>query len=95
MEGLQQALDYANQQRDAAEAARIAAETTAAQALLDLAIANAAAVAFALSPALASSTLINYKTGEGIKIYGKATSPRQPLHWTVYSTETQEPYDCS
>ncbi len=85
--------DVAEAARILAEAARIAAETTAAQALLDLANANAAAVAlatataataagnvaFALSPALASSTLINYKTGEGIKIYGKATSPLDSL----------------
>jgi hypothetical protein len=36
-------------------------------------------IAFALSPALASSTLINYQSGEGIKIYGKATSPLDTL----------------
>jgi hypothetical protein len=42
-----------------------------------LAAASVAAgnVAFTLSPALASSTLLDYRTGEGIKIYGKATSP--------------------
>jgi hypothetical protein len=36
-------------------------------------------VTFALSPALASSLLLDYRTGEGIKIYGKATAPLDVL----------------
>ena len=36
-------------------------------------------VMFALSPALASRTLIDYRSGEGIKIYGKATAPLDSL----------------
>jgi hypothetical protein len=65
------------------------ADAIAAQALLDLATARAAATtlaaaaagptAFALSPALASSTLLNYRSSEGIKIYGKATAPLDVL----------------
>jgi hypothetical protein len=95
MEALQQALQEAEQERDAAQALtneaaaeRATAQATAAQALLDLAAAQAAvaaaatgggAVTFALSPALASSLLLDYRTGEGIKIYGKATAPLDVL----------------
>jgi hypothetical protein len=72
------------------------AEATAAQAMVDLAMAQMAAAAanalvltaaavtagqgtFALSPALASNTLLNYRSSEGIKIYGKATLPLDSL----------------
>jgi hypothetical protein len=55
------------------------ATATANGALAAAAAAAAGNVTFALSPALASSTLLNYKTGEGIKIYGKATSPLDVL----------------
>jgi hypothetical protein len=103
MEALQQALQIANQERDAAEASRIqavaeraTAVAEAAQAMVDLATARTATAAanaavmtaaaatagnvtFALSPALASTALLNYKSGEGIKIYGKATSPLDVL----------------
>jgi hypothetical protein len=91
MEALRQALQIAEQERDAAQALttqaaadRATAQATAAQALLDLAAAQAVAataatggqaVTFALSPALASNALLDYRTGEGIKIYGKATAP--------------------
>jgi hypothetical protein len=52
-----------------------AATATAQAAVLAAASVAAGNVTFALSPALASSTLLDYRTGEGIKIYGKATSP--------------------
>jgi hypothetical protein len=50
----------------------------------DLLIAQAAAgrggaVAFALSPTLALARILNYKTGEDIKIYRKATAPLDVL----------------
>jgi hypothetical protein len=103
MDALREALTLANEERDAAEAARVqavadqaTAVAEAAQALLDLATANTAAavanaavlaagaatagnVTFALSPALASTALLNYKLGEGIKIYIKAPSPLDVL----------------
>jgi hypothetical protein len=100
MEALHQALQEAEQERDAAQAlvnqagAKPAtAQATAAQALLDLAAAQAEAAAaatgggavpggpvtFALSPALVSNALLDYRTGEGIKIYGKATVPLDVL----------------
>jgi hypothetical protein len=89
MEALQDVIAIANQERDQAVAARTAAEAVAAQAMVDLTTANAAATAaatanvrqvtFALSPALASNTMLDYKTSEGIKIYGKATSPLDSL----------------
>ena len=80
MASVEQQLQIAQQERDAAQALLLQVQATAAQAVQDLATANAAAAAavvvtFALSPALASSTLLNYKSGEGIKIYGKATAP--------------------
>jgi hypothetical protein len=76
-----------------ARAERATAQATAAQALLDLAAAQAVAAAaatgggavtggvvtFVLSPALASNLLLDYRTGEGIKIYGKATAPLNVL----------------
>ena len=58
------------------------AQTTAATANAAVLEATAAAsgeVTFALSPARASNTLLNYRTSEGIKIYGKATSPLDTL----------------
>jgi hypothetical protein len=71
--------------RIAAEANAAQALLALAQAQAAAATANSAALAagapaagnvtFALSPALASSTLLNYKLGEGIKIYRKATAP--------------------
>jgi hypothetical protein len=93
MDALQAELTIANQERDAMEALRLTAvgargtaEATAAQALVDLAtantaaaVANAAVLAAALSPALASTKLLDYKSGEGIKIHGKATSPLDAL----------------
>jgi hypothetical protein len=80
MASVQQQLQIAEQERDAAQALLLQVQATAAQAVQDLATANAAAAAtvvvtFALSPALASNTVLNYKSGEGIKIYGKATAP--------------------
>jgi multidrug efflux pump subunit AcrA (membrane-fusion protein) len=90
----EQERDAQQQLRTQADAARATAEATAAQALLDLAQAQAAAatanaavlaagaaatVKFTLSPALASGTLLNYKSREGIKIYGKATAPLEVL----------------
>ncbi len=83
--------DDAEAARIQAVADRATAEAKAAQAMVDLAtaqtataVATAAAVAagnvtFALSPALASTALLNYKSGEGIKIYGKVTSPLDVL----------------
>jgi hypothetical protein len=96
MEALQEALQEAQLERDAAQALanqagakRATAQATAAQALLDLAAAQAVAatagaviggaVTFALSPALASNLLLDYRTGERIKIYGKATAPLDVL----------------
>jgi hypothetical protein len=95
MEALQQALQEAEQERDAAQALtteaaaqRATAQATAAQALLDLAAAQAVAAAaatrvgavtFALYTALASNLLLDYRTGEGIKIYGKAKAPLNVL----------------
>jgi hypothetical protein len=84
MEALQQALQLAEQARDQATANQATAQAAAAQALQDLLIAQTAAggggaVAFALSPALALATILYYKTGEGIKIYGKATAPLDVL----------------
>jgi hypothetical protein len=52
---------------------------TANAAVIAAAAAAAGNVTFALSPALASSTLLNYQSGEGIKIYGKATAPLEVL----------------
>jgi hypothetical protein len=100
MEALQEALQEAQQERDAAQALvnqagaeRATAQAIAAQALLDLAAAQAVAAAaateggavtggvvtFALSPALASNLLLDYRTGEGIKIYGIARAPLDVL----------------
>jgi hypothetical protein len=93
MEALQLLLQETQQERDAAQtltnqgAAKKRAVT--AQALLDLTAAQAAvaaaatgggAVPFALSPTLALSLLLNYKT-EGIKIYGKVTAPLDVLFY--------------
>ena len=92
MEALQNELNLANQQRDAAQALatqaafdQAAAQAQTALAVQNLAAANAAAatasaITFALSPALASNALLNYKAGEGIKIYGKATDPLDILY---------------
>jgi hypothetical protein len=52
-----------------------AAIATANAAVLAAASVAAGNVTFTLSQALASSTLLDYRTGEGIKIYGKATAP--------------------
>jgi hypothetical protein len=102
IEALQEALQEAQQERDAAQALvnqagaeRATAQAIAAQALLDLAAAQAVAAAaaaaagggavtggvvtFALSPALTSNLLLDYRTGEGIKIYGKAAAPLDVL----------------
>ena len=84
MEVLQQRLDLAEQERDQATTDRAIAQAAAAQAVQDLLIAQAAPggggqVSFALLPALASATILNYKTSEGIKIYGKATAPLDVL----------------
>jgi YHS domain-containing protein len=62
---------------DLAQAQATAA--TANAAVLAAGVAAAGNVTFALSPALASSTLLNYQSGEGIKIYGKATAPLESL----------------
>jgi hypothetical protein len=72
-----------------AATAQAAADAAAAQATADLALARAATAAavlqaagpttFALSPALASTTMLNYRSSEGIKIYGKATAPLDVL----------------
>ncbi len=81
----QQLRTQAETARIAAEANAAQALLELAQARAAAATANAAAltagattvgnVTFTLSPALASSTLLNYKSSEGIKIYGKATAP--------------------
>jgi multidrug efflux pump subunit AcrA (membrane-fusion protein) len=62
------------------------AQAQAAQAVADLAAAQAAPargptgpVVFTLSPALATNALINYGTGEGMKLYGRATAPLDAL----------------
>jgi hypothetical protein len=55
------------------------AAATANAAVLTAAAVTAGQVTFALSPALASNTLLNYRSSEGIKIYGKATSPLDSL----------------
>jgi hypothetical protein len=88
MEALQdQLVRAAQQEKDATQAInaqavadRATAQAQAAQVMAgDLAAAQAAAggptgsVPFALSPALATSAFINYSTGEGIKLYGRAT----------------------
>ena len=52
-----------------------AAAASANAAAMAAGVAGAGHVTFASSPALASSTLLNYSSGEGIKIYGKATAP--------------------
>jgi hypothetical protein len=56
-----------------------AATATANAAVLAAAAVTAGQVTFALSPALASNTMLNYRSSEGIKIYGKATSPLDTL----------------
>jgi hypothetical protein len=77
MEALQEQLRVMQQERDTA---RATAQAQAAQAAAAKAAAQAATggptrtVVFALSPALATSALINYGTGEGIKLYGRATA---------------------
>jgi hypothetical protein len=86
MEALQEQLRVMQQERDTAQVDRATAQAQAAQALVDLAAAQAATggpagpVVFALSPALASNDLINYSTGEGIKLNGKATAPLDTLY---------------
>ena len=55
------------------------AAATANAAVLAAAAATAGQVTFSLLPALASNTLLNYRSSEGIKIYGKATSPLDSL----------------
>jgi hypothetical protein len=83
MEALQEQLRVMEQERDTA---RATAQAQAAQAAVDLAAAQAATggpagpVVFALTPALASNDLINYSTGEGIKLYGKAIAPLDTLY---------------
>jgi hypothetical protein len=83
MEALQEQLRVMEQERDTA---RATAQAQAAQAVVDLAAAQAATrgpagpVVFALTPALASNDLINYSTGEGIKLYGKAIAPLDTLY---------------
>jgi hypothetical protein len=92
MEALQEQLLAVQQERDdtqannvQAVADRAASQEQAAQAMVDLAAAQAAAggpagpVTFSLSPALATNALINYVTGEGIKLYGRATAPLDAL----------------
>ena len=90
MEALRQQLVAAEAERDRAEAERATAAARATQAVADLAIAQAAAtgqggggaptvVTFAMSPALASNSLIDYSSGEGMKLYGKATAPLDVL----------------
>jgi hypothetical protein len=84
MEALQEELRVMQQERDTARATA-QAQAQAAQAAVDLAAAQAATggptgpVVFALSPALATNALINYGTGEGIKLYGRAMSPLDTL----------------
>jgi hypothetical protein len=56
--------------------ATAATANAAAQAAATAATGN---VTFALSPALASNALLNYRTIKGIKIHGKATSPLDTL----------------
>jgi hypothetical protein len=93
MEVLHEELRVAQQERDPAQANnaqtvadRATAQAQAAQAMVDLAAAQAAAggpagpVTFALSPALATNALINYSTGEGIQLYGRATAPLDALY---------------
>jgi hypothetical protein len=83
MEALQEQLRVMEQER---ETARATAQSQAAQAAVDLAATQAATggpagqVVFALTPALASNDLINYSTGEGIKMYGKAIAPLDTLY---------------
>jgi hypothetical protein len=92
MEALQAQLLAAEQDRDASrntaiQATNAATQATAdrAQAIQDLAAAIAAApgqpgpVLFALLPALATTVTIDYRTGEGIKLYGKAIAPLDTL----------------
>jgi hypothetical protein len=55
------------------------AAATANAAVLTAAAVTARQVTLTLSPALASHTLLNYRSSEGIKIYGKATSPLDSL----------------
>jgi hypothetical protein len=64
----------ATQARQVAEAARVAAEAATQQAIAAANQPAPTAVSFALMPALDSSAIIDYKSGEGIKIYGKATA---------------------
>jgi hypothetical protein len=89
MEALQAQLRAAEEDRDAARNAATPAAADRAQAIQELAAATAAALAaataaapaqpalglFALSPALATNATINYLTGEGMKMYGKAAAP--------------------
>jgi hypothetical protein len=55
------------------------ATAVANAAVVTAAAAPAGNLTFALSPALASTALLNYNLGEGIKIYGKVTSPLDVL----------------
>jgi hypothetical protein len=83
MDVLRAQLAAVEQERDNAVAARQAAETAriaavaAAAAAAGQAAGQPGAVVFALSPALASSTLLDYNSSEGMKIYGKATAPME------------------
>jgi hypothetical protein len=85
MEALQEQLAAAQAINAPAVVHRVTAQAQAAQVLADLAAAQAATggptrpVAFALSPALATITLINYGTVEGIKLYGRAWAPLDNL----------------
>jgi type II secretory pathway component PulL len=80
MASVQEQLHIAEHDRDAAQALLLQVQATTAQAVQDLTNARTAATAsvivtFVLLPSLASNALLNYKSGEGIKIYGKATAP--------------------
>jgi hypothetical protein len=90
MEAIQQQLQLVKQQRDTAKALstqvaadRATTQTQAAQAVLDLADASAASVevvmTFSLSLALATNAMLDYKSREAIKIYGKAFVPLDAL----------------
>jgi hypothetical protein len=87
MEALQEQLRVMQQERDTTQVDRATAQPQAAQVLVDLAAAQAATggpigptMVFALYPALASNDLINYSSGEGIKLYGKAVAPLDTLY---------------
>jgi hypothetical protein len=94
MEALQEQLHVAEQERDAARTAATQADAERAQAIMNLTAATAAAavaaadqpaapppapIFFALSPALATNATLDYRTGEGMKMYGKAIAPLDVL----------------